>query len=149
MKKFTTLPLTLYRVQSRLPVKLRSFDQQILLNRTSFDLKLHNDLVLPIDPSKGFKTPNGMSLRPPSETMIRILKEFKGSPTVYTLRCGLELPEDLCVYHEHTDHYSLQTTVPISLPDFNKKLTEFLESLPVQTREQFLEMAEDVDDQDN
>ena len=53
------------------------------------------------------------------------------------------------MFHEHTDHYSMQTTTPISLPDYNEKLTEFLKTLPTQTVEEFIEEYDDFDDQDN
>ena len=149
MKKSLRLPITLYRIQPRLPVNLRSYADQMAKGRTSFDLKLHDGLVRPISPDTHFHTPNGMSLRPSGPNMLSILQNFKGEPSIYTLPCGLALPDGFCVYHEHSDHYSLQTTVPISLPDLNKKMTEFLQSLSVQTRQQFLEMLEDEDDQDN
>jgi hypothetical protein len=118
------------------------------LGRSSFDLKLHNNLVLPVEQGLPFKTPNGMSLRPSSDTMRTILQGFRGEPRIYTLVTGLTVPEGLCIYHEHTDHYSMQTTEPITLDAFNQKLTEFLETLPYQSKEQFLAMLDDVDDQD-
>ncbi len=149
MKKYLTVPLTLYRIQPRLPVSLRAYDIQMAKGRTSFDLKRHNGLVLPISPDTHFHTPNGMSLRPAGENMTRILQNFKGEPSIFTLVCGLRLPDGFCIYHEHTDHYSLQTTEQIELGAFNAKLTEFLKSLPFQTRAQFMEQQEDIDDQDN
>lgn len=148
MQRITQLPLTLYRIQPRLPVNLRSFDKQMALGRSSFDLKLHDGLVLPVAQGTSFKTPNGMSLRPSSDTMRSILSSFRGEPTIYTLLTGLKLPDGLCIYHEHTDHYSMQTTKPIPLDEFNAKLTEFLKTLPSQSKEQFLAMLDDVDDQD-
>jgi hypothetical protein len=148
MQRITQLPLTLYRIQPRLPVNLRSFDKQMALGRSSFDLKLHNGLVTPVVQGTSFSTPNGMSLRPSSETMRTILESFRGEPTIYTLSTGLKLPDGLCIYHEHTDHYSMQCTKPISLDDFNVKLTDFLKSLPSQSKQQFLAMLDDIDDQD-
>ena len=47
VKRFTQLPLTLYRIQPRLPVVLRDFNAQMEKQRASFDLKTHNGLVLP------------------------------------------------------------------------------------------------------
>lgn len=149
MKRYTQLPLTLYRIQPRLPVALRDYDTQMAKGRKSFDLKLDkNGFVQPMVGSH-FTTPNGMTLRPASDTMVQILKSFRGEPIVYHLLCGMEMPSGLVVYHEHTDHYSLQTSEPIQFEEFNKRLTEFLRSLPSQTREQFLKQMEDIDDQDN
>jgi hypothetical protein len=45
--RFLTVPQTLYRVQGRLPVRLRDFDTQTAKGRTSFDLKIVNGLILP------------------------------------------------------------------------------------------------------
>lgn len=90
-----------------------------------------------------------MSLRPAGEKMVSILKEFKGSPRVYRMHEGLTLPDPLVVFHEHTDHYSLQTSQALSLDEFHSVLTKFLESLPSTTKEQFFDQLNDDDDQDN
>jgi hypothetical protein len=122
----------------------------VAIGRLSFDLKLHNGLVIPTSEGSKFLGPNGMSLRPASETMVEILRKFIGDPYVYRVQEGLHLPGHFAIFHEHTDHYSLQTTEAIDLMLFNKRLTEFLQSLPPpQTREQFMEFLNDVDDQDN
>lgn len=150
MPRFTRLPLTLYRIQPRLPVSLRDYDTQLAKGRSSFDLKLHAGLVQPVPVDTPFEGPNGMSLRPAEENMLGILKKFKGTPMVYRMHEGLLLPESLVVYHEHTDHYSMQTQTPMSLGEFNTALTDFLKSLPPpMTREQFFAAMDDEDDQDN
>lgn len=150
MPFFTRLPLTLYRIQLKLPVNLRSYQDQVAKGRSSFDLTLQEGVVRPIEQGTPFAGPNGMSLRPAGENLTRILTGYKGVPLVYRLHEGLLLPEGLVIYHEHTDHFSLQTMVPIGLPELNAKLTELLKSLPPpQTRDQFLEMDADEDDQDN
>jgi hypothetical protein len=65
MKYYNRLPLTLYRIQPRLPVALRDFQTQKGLGRSSFDLKLHDDKVVAMpNDTVEFHTPNGMSLRP-------------------------------------------------------------------------------------
>jgi hypothetical protein len=146
LKRYTTLPLSLYRIQARLPVSLRSYANR---TGTSYDLKTTEDgLVLPMA-GDVFHTPNGMSLRPSTPRMHEILRGFKGSPTVFMLHEGLTLPKGLVVLHEHTDHYSLQTALPIPLDEFNGKLTEFLKGLSSVSKEQFLKSIEDEDDQDN
>ena len=148
LTRFRQLPLTLYRIQPRLQVSLRDFDTQMAKKRESYDLKLHNGLVLPMT-GDTFHTPNGMSLRPNSDTMVRILNQFRGDVNVYSILQGTILPDDLVVIHEHTDHYSMQTTVPVSLPDLNAKMTELLSKCMCVTREEFLARLEDLDDQDN
>jgi hypothetical protein len=147
--RFTRIPLTLYRIQAQPSVRLRDYETQVTKGRTSFDLKTHDGLVQPLPPNSEFNTPNGMSLRPAGPNMFSILNKFRGEPKIFTFRCGLELPSGLCVYHEHSDHYSLQTTKPIPLNDFNQILTDFLSTLPVQSKQQFIEQQEDLDDQDN
>ena len=81
-----------------------------------------------------FQTPNGMSLRPATQNMEENLRGFKGEPTVYRMHEGMQLPGPLVVYHEHTDHYSLQTQKTIKLLEFNEILSIFVQSLPSQTR---------------
>ena len=152
MRKFTThFPLTLFRIQPRLPVSLRSYDVQKAAGRTSFDLKLHNGLVMPISPETHFHTPNGMSLRPAGPNMTEILSKFrvKSNLKIYAFLCGSKIPEDFVLFHEHNDHYSLQTRTPISLEAFNEKLTQLLSSLPAYTHEQFIDYLNDEEDFDN
>jgi hypothetical protein len=149
LTRFLIVPQTLYRIQPRLPVALRDHASQVALGRTSFDLKVHSDnLVHPVT-GDVFTTPNGMSLRPPSDAMRRILSSFRGTPTIYTLVPGLKLPDNLILLHEHTDHFSMQVRVPMTLADFNSTLTAFLQSLPSQTKEQFEAAMDDEDNQDN
>lgn len=149
VKRIKTLPYTLYRIQSKLPVNLRDYAEQQARGRESFHLKTDDQGL--VHPAKGdtFIGPNGLSLRPPSDSMYEIAKKWRGSPTVYRLSATLELPDHLVILQEHSDHYSLQTTEPVPLYEFNHRLTEFLESLPSQTLEQFIEQLEDEDDQDN
>lgn len=149
MPRFLKVPTHLYRIQGRLPVYLRDFEFQRQQGRTSFDLKLHGGLVKPIIPGTAFETPNGMSLRPLGTSMLNILQNFRGNPMIYCLHEGIDLPDGLVLYHEHSDHYSLQTSEDISLPDLNRKLTQFLESLPCETKEEMLYRLHDDHDQDN
>ena len=146
--RFVQLPRTLYRIQPKLQVSLRSFEAQQAKKRTSYDLKLHDGLVLPAQ-GDTFIGPNGMSLRPMGPKMVEILKGFKGNPRVYALLEGMTLPEGLIVLHEHSDHYSMQTTKPITLDELNEKMTQLLSTVTSVTRDEFLAQLEDEDDQDN
>lgn len=151
MKRFTRLPITLFRIQPRLPVRLRDKTTQMAANRSSFDLIVHPDgNVHPMHGSQ-FHTPNGMSLRTANPKMRQILGDFRGGPElrVYRMQEHLNLPDGLVLLHEHSDHYSLQTSVPVPLDKLNQKLTEFLQTLPSQSKEEFIEWFDDVDDQDN
>lgn len=148
VRKFKVLPKTLYRIQARLPVNLRDYDTQMAKGRASYDLKLHDGLVLPAEGDEWIG-PNGMSLRPATDTMLGILEDWKGEPTIFRLNEGLRLPESLIVIHERDDHWSMQTTKPVTLEALNQTLTQLLEEAPTQTREQFQEQMDDLDDQDN
>lgn len=65
-----------------------------------------------------------MSLRPPSDKMVDILEAFKGEEIrVYRMQEATPLPPGLCLWHEHSDQYSLQVAEEMSLPEFNERLT--------------------------
>lgn len=148
MPLYRTVPLTLFRIQTRLPVSLRSFQSQQALGRTSYDLKLHEGLVMPMPEGSPFHTPNGMSLRPRGSALEKILAGYKGKPSIYRLQEGLVLPESLVLFHEHSDHYSLQTAKPVPHDELNATLTEFLKTLPMSSFDDFTAWLNDEDDQD-
>jgi hypothetical protein len=150
VSRFKRLPITLYRLQGSLPVKLRDYAVQMAAGRQSYDLKLHENDGL-VHPAYGdtWIGPNGMSLRPATENMLHIAKNYRGNVTVYRMQEGMDMPDGLIVLHERDDHYSLQTDAPILLDELNEKMTDFLITLPSQTRDQFVAQLEDPDDQDN
>ena len=117
--------------------------------RQSFDLKIHDDGLVHPAHGETWIGPNGMSLRPATENMLHIAKNYRGNVTVYRMQEGMDMPDGLVVLHERDDHYSLQTDEPVPLEELNSKLTHFLETLPKQTRDQFVDQLEDPDDQDN
>jgi hypothetical protein len=148
MPYFRQLPCTLHRIQPKLPVQLGDFHTQRTLGRNSFDLTLENGLVKPTVLGSPFLQPNGMSLRPMGQKLNSLIQEYEGSFKVYRLHEGYVLPEGLVVFHEHTDHYSLQTAVPVTLNAFDDALTALLMGLPSQTKEEFLAESKDEDCQD-
>mmetsp|Transcript_39089 Transcript_39089/g.55031 ORF Transcript_39089/g.55031 Transcript_39089/m.55031 type:complete len:154 (+) Transcript_39089:14-475(+) len=149
VSRFKQLPVTLYRLQSKLPTKLREYAAQMAAGRQSYDLKLRDDGL--VHPAAGdtFIGPNGMSLRPATENMLHIAKNYRGNVTVFRLQEGLKLPDGLVLLHERDDHYSLQTDEPVTLETLNSRITEVLAECPTQTRDQFVDQLEDPDDQDN
>lgn len=149
VSRFKKIPVTLYRIQNRLEVSLREHATQMAAGRASYDLKLGTDGL--VHPAIGdtFIGPNGMSLRPGTETMLHIAKNYKGNATVFRLQEGLNLPDGLIILHERDDHYSLQTDTPILLEKLNEKMTNLLSECPTQTLPQFIAQLEDYDDQDN
>ncbi len=127
--RFNKLPLTLFRIQTTWQAKLRDYQQQLKIGQFSYDVKLHEDgLVhsIPVTETK-FMGPNGMSLRPSGPNFFEILANFRGQ-CIFVLPKDTELPSQFTLLHEHTDHYSLQTTQPVSLKEFNQRLTAFLNS---------------------
>ena len=151
MQRFYQFPVTLYRVQPRLPVFLRDYEIQKSKKRLSFDLKLHNGLVNPME-GDTFHTPNGMSLRQSSPKLASIVENFRNisnTMRVYRMQEASKVPQDMVLILEHTDHYSLQVSKPMSLDEFNNALTEYLSGLPSMSKEEFVEFYNDVDDQDN
>ena len=148
--RFKQLPVTLYRLQSKLPTRLREYASQMAAGRQSYDLKTNPDDGL-VHPAKGdtFIGPNGMSLRPATENMLHIAKNYRGNVTVFRIQEGLKLPDGLILLHERDDHYSLQTDEPVTLDTLNDRITNLLKECPTQTRDQFVEQLEDPDDQDN
>jgi len=84
-----------------------------------------------------------LSLQPALRIKNKYYDNYRGDVRVYTMMGGTQLPDGLVLIHEHSDHYSLQTTTPIPLAELNNKLTQLLESLPSATREDFIKWYED------
>ncbi|KAJ3376528.1 hypothetical protein HDU84_009793, partial [Entophlyctis sp. JEL0112] len=146
--RYTKFPVTLFRIQAKLPVSLRDFEVQTAKGRTSYDLKQSGGLVQPMA-GDVFHTPNGMSLRPLGPKMIGILENFKAEPRVYRMQEGAAVPPKMTLIHEHSDHYSLQVAEPMPLPEFNDRLSRFLETLPSSSKAEFLAAWNEDDEQDN
>jgi len=127
--RYNAFPCDLARVQSGASVKLRDYASQIALKRSSYDLNLKDGQVLPAE-GEYFIGPNGCSLREPlSPTFQEVVRNFRGrNILVYIIKSGTQLPPDLTILHEHSDHFSLQCTKPTSLNKLNNRLTEFFNS---------------------
>ncbi|KAM0756189.1 hypothetical protein T439DRAFT_320885 [Meredithblackwellia eburnea MCA 4105] len=127
--KYTTVPVELFRVNSSDKVALRDYDSQMKMERTAYDLHLKEDGL--VHPSQGdmFNGPNGCSLRPDGPMMQEVIRNFESENiVVWRIPQGLQLPSNLIILHEHTDHHSLQLTEPMTLSEFNKTLTSFFQS---------------------
>ena len=97
-----------------------------------------NGLINPME-SDYYITPNGLSLRPRGIYICDIISSFKGKFEVVYIPAGVDIPEGLVLILEIGDHYSLQTTVPISPPELNKKMTDFLKPFERMAKEEFFE----------
>jgi hypothetical protein len=131
--RYAIVPVQLFRVQTGKKVVLRSYDAQLAKGATSFDLRVHPDgKVHAVDQASSvFTGPNGMSLRPAGPMLATILSKFKGrNIRVYGIPAGVKLPPQLTLLHEHTDHYSMQTTEPVKLEELEKRMTNFLNASP-------------------
>lgn len=140
---YTSLPCELFRVNPTPKVILRDHDTQIANNHSSYDLFLDsNGFVQPSPPTGLFERPNGMSLRPNGPFLQELIRGFLGkNVTIYRLPKGLDLASlNLTCLWEHSDHHSVQTTVPIKLDALNKKLTQMcLQKGERMTKDEFLE----------
>ncbi|GJJ10232.1 hypothetical protein Clacol_004458 [Clathrus columnatus] len=110
------VPVDLARVQSGRHVKLRDYENQVKIKRFSYDLKLKDGKVYP---AKGdyFIGPNGCSLREPlSPTFQEVVRNFRGANIlVFVIPKDTPLPPTLTILHEHSDHFSIQCTSPMTL----------------------------------
>lgn len=132
-----TVPVDLFRVNATPNVILRDFNKQQAIGHRLYDLHVGPDGLVHPKPGPNFEGPNGASMRPDGPTLQEIIRGFRGrNTTVYRLPEGLywvaafeallmlwrdngeigtKLPEQLVLLHEHSDHYSLQTTEPEEL----------------------------------
>ncbi|KAG6840941.1 hypothetical protein C0991_003125 [Blastosporella zonata] len=110
------VPFELARVQSGSNVRLRDYETQVKLKRFSYDLKLQDGMVLPAD-GPNFIGPNGCSLREPlSPTFQEVVRNFRGSNIIISvIPEGTPIPSALQILHEHSDHFSMQGTAPMTL----------------------------------
>ncbi|KAJ0158846.1 hypothetical protein CTA2_10756 [Colletotrichum tanaceti] len=121
---FKCVPVLLFRVSSGKTVKLREFS----LKRTkSFDVIPEKGMVKPkaLEPST-YEGPNGASMRPLGKFQNELVQSYKGDKVVvYAVPEGTQLPKDLILVHEHSDHYSLQPAVEMPLNKLNEKINKF------------------------
>ena len=136
MKHFNVFPKTLYRLQNSKKINLRAWTPEIAEALKSYDFITHPDgLIHPIS-GDFFSKPNGMSLRPIGVSLMNIAKSYDFK-WVYVLKEGISIPNNLVLVHEYNDHYSLQTTEPCSITDFNDRLNEFIKDQPALSSDEF------------
>ncbi|KAI0185347.1 hypothetical protein EV127DRAFT_397169 [Xylaria flabelliformis] len=149
IKVFRSFPKELFRVNNGRQVKLRV--QQP--GRHLYDILAKNGQVEPkaLHPST-YIAPNGASMRPNSPyQQSLVLTRFRGTDViVFAVAKGTDLPEDLLLVHERSDHYSLQPSAPMTIDDLNWKITKFMEKkAQVYTREQWLETYPEATEDSN
>lgn len=151
MQRFSTVPLQLFRIQARRQVLLRSTAVLEKFGRL-YDFQVESDGKIHPMQGDSFIRPNGMACHPLSSTLDELVADFKGD-RIFILPEGLQLPPNLVLIHEHSDHYSVQvqwlkyvikanksspqTTTPILPNDFNKALTSLLANLEMINKEEF------------
>lgn len=143
-------PVTLYRMEETDRTNLRAYEAQMAKKRKSYDVKLdENGLVQPAS-CDNWVGPNGMSLRPATDSMLRIAQAFRGEQRVHRFDEGMTLPDGLIVVlWERDDHYAMQTTEPCTLEELNYKISALIQPMDFQTKEEFIEQLLDGEDQDN
>jgi len=128
------LPVTLFRIAGGVSVRLRLEAAAKAAGRSSFDISAHEGgaVVLPrAPPGAGaeelFLGPNGMSMRPKGTALAMIVAPFRAARTfVFEVPAGARIPPELCVLHEHSDHFSVQPAARMSPAALNAALTAFL-----------------------
>eukprot|EP00298_Acanthocystis_sp_HF-20_P028258 c6910_g1_i1.p1 GENE.c6910_g1_i1~~c6910_g1_i1.p1 ORF type:complete len:169 (-),score=70.07 c6910_g1_i1:30-536(-) len=124
--KFHETPVQLFRVGGS-KVFLRDWAIEQKKGSVLFDVKLGDDGL--VHPTVGavYPGPNGLSLRPAGPNLFEILANYDDpDKKLVVIPRGVKLPSELELVHEHGDSYSLQTTHPVPLADFNKTLQAFL-----------------------
>ncbi|KAI9012994.1 hypothetical protein BC832DRAFT_548542 [Gaertneriomyces semiglobifer] len=126
--RYRVVPVDLFRINATDKVVLRDYEAQRKMKRTSYDLHVKEDgLVHPKD-GPNFEGPNGASVRPNGAFLQELIRGFRGRrTTIYRIPEGTELPPELVLLHEHTDHHSIQCTKPMKLAELNKTITEFVQ----------------------
>ncbi|KAH7327742.1 hypothetical protein B0I35DRAFT_415630 [Stachybotrys elegans] len=135
---FRQTPKELFRVNNGWQVSLRAWSP----SRRVYDIVPENGLVKPkaLDLAS-YKAPNGASMRPNSLYQQSLVSwRHRGNDVmVYAVPKGTDLPEDLLLVHERSDHYSLQPAIPMTLEALNTTITRFLlDNAQIFTREQWL-----------
>jgi hypothetical protein len=123
-------PLTLFRIMTgkRKKVILRERGAQLAKGSRSFDFTMRPEddgLIHPLNGTQ-FVGPNGMSMRPNGMSQLEILAGMRGEVSVCEVPEGAPIPAGLVLVHEHTDHFSMQTSVPCTPRELNEKLTSFI-----------------------
>jgi hypothetical protein len=130
----TVLPVSLFRIQGGASVRLRLEAAQRAAGRSFFDISAHEGgkVVLPrAPPGAGaeelFLGPNGMSMRPKGQALAVVIEHFRATRTlIFEMRAGTSIPPELCVLHEHSDHYSVQPAMTMTPAALNAALTAWL-----------------------
>ena len=136
--KYQTVPVTLFRLSKTKKVILREFEDQKKLGNASFDYVARDDgLILPTGDL--FEKPNGMSLRPIGTNMWDILANFRGRFDIVVVPADTPIPPELVLWHEHGDHYSMQTSEPVTPAKLNGRLTKFLDGMERISKEDYFE----------
>lgn len=120
---------------------MRERQAQLMKNSLSFDFIGGKDGL--VHPTEGdyYRAPNGISLIPSGNTFWHIVAPWRGNPKITFVPQGTVIDPslDLVLIRERNEHYSLQTTKPISLKTLNDKLTLFLGQFQLLTKAEYVE----------
>ncbi|KAH8657491.1 hypothetical protein BGZ60DRAFT_567247 [Tricladium varicosporioides] len=126
---FKAIPLEIFRVNKGPCILLREWATFPPQRSTIFDLYTYEGKVLPKALDKTtYQLPNGASMRPNGRYQQGLVRRLDGKDwVVYSIPKDTPLPEELILVHEHTDHYSMQPAIKMSLHDLNQRITKFLQ----------------------
>ncbi|KAE8189224.1 hypothetical protein CF336_g5829 [Tilletia laevis] len=137
-----SFPVELFRVNGGDRIFLRDYHKQRSLGRNGFDITLGEDQLVHPRPGADYSGRNGLSMRPLNPVLTENVERFNSpSARIFRLPEGTSLEgSGLVLLHEHTDHYSLQTTESVTLEELNQRLTDFCTKVgELLTKEEWLE----------
>jgi hypothetical protein len=123
LTKTNTVPVDLFLVANTKKIKLREFNEQKKLGRTSFDYVLVDKVVKPSGDE--YERPNGLTLRANGLNLWDFVSVFRGKGDVTLIPENTVIPPELVLVYEGNDHYSLQTSKDCEPKVLNEALTKF------------------------
>lgn len=138
--RYTVLPVDLFRIMLGPNIRLREKSFQESKGRLSYDLIAHNGLIKPAE-GDFFIGPNGASFRPNTFNFQNTVRLFRAPDfQIVRIPAGTQLPKELVVLHEHTDHWSMQCATPMTLYKLNGLVSKVCQTKgTTYTKEQFVE----------
>ncbi|KAG6009338.1 hypothetical protein E4U21_002646 [Claviceps maximensis] len=136
VRSFRTLPTMLFRLSNGGGIRLRD---RALGKRKSFDVVSRNGIVYPRGSAARYG-PNGASMRPLAKAQIELVKQYVGpNIIVYQVPENTILPDNLVLFDEGNNHFSMQPAKPMTVEELNVALTNFFEENGKKyTKEQWL-----------
>lgn len=96
-------------------------------------------LMMPAPLCNTFVGPNGLSLKPVGPQMYELVGSARGDASVFEVPKGAQLPPDLVLLHEFSQHYSLQPARAMKPSEFIHLAKLFFKPFPILTKDEYLD----------